>query len=220
MSLCNQLDVEQFGQVDFSNEPEAAVTAYIAAAEGLIKGWTAVDLINDDPSGDITETLNGEQRRILHLGRIPIITINTVVEDDVTLVAGTDYLQEDEGGTLMRIRGGNKGTLHRWTRNLQAIVVTYTGGFEPATDARVVGEAPMDLRFACAQIAGRIYRAAAAWAATPLGAGALKSIELPDVGSATFEQAVDVGLKQVDSQGLLPDEKRALSPYRRREYAR
>lgn len=61
----------------------------------------------------------------LQLSRYPSISVSSIVENSVTLVAGTDYLSKNADGTVIRI--GSNSYPRGWPAC--AITVTYSAGY-------------------------------------------------------------------------------------------
>lgn len=219
MALCTQADMEKLGQVDFTNEPDAAVSLYIGMAQSLVEAYCDRPF---DRQVDRVDTLDGSAQASLFLPLYPVQSITSVVEDGVTLTPGTDYLLYASRGQLVRLQGNND-RVWWWDYKRQSVVVTYTAGYD---DAEAGYEVPDDLRMVCASIALRIFKAEAAWAATPAAAsGPVTAVTLDGVGSysygATSSSGVSgevQGTQQAGGSGpaLTPAEKQALSRYRRR----
>lgn len=211
--LCTQQEVEYHGQVDFTAEPDARVTRYIAAASAAVENYCGRSFIVN--GSDVTETFDGRGRGRIQLSRWPNITITSVTEDGSALTEGDDFIVRDSVGQLIRTYGGGK-TVRAWQIGLQVISVVYDGGYAAPTTSHNAGEVPEAVRHVAAQIAGRIYRAGAAWAATPAGAGEIRQIDLQGVGSAQFGPSSVAGVAMSAQPELLIEEKSALSPYVRR----
>lgn len=215
MALCTQLQLEQIGQVDITAEPDAAVTYYRDVATAMIVNYCQRNL---EYAAGNAETFDGGEYSV-QVERWPIATLTSVVENGITLTSGTDYQADLATGIITRT--GGAGRYRKRFRNyLRTVVVTYDGGYGSPGPA-----VPDALSHVCARIAGRIFRAGAAWAAAPSGAsGSITSIALDDVGTLSYAAPITTadgradGISMSDSAYLLEDEKRALDQYRNRSF--
>ena len=214
-------EFEQYGQVDITNQTDAAILLYLASGQSLAEDWCMrpFDYVTDQ-----VDVLDGKRATQLRVSRYPIDAIGSVVEDGVTLVEDTDYLVYADTGRLVRISGANPGRTFFWTWKRQAVEVTYSGGYGGAGPTPT----PSALKWLLANIALRIYKPEAAWAAAPDGAGGgLTALSLDGVGSAAFASATaNTAVAQRANQlaggsapSLTPAEKQGLSIYRKRTLA-
>lgn len=215
MPLVTQAELEQFGQVDFTNEPDTAVGLYIAAAQKAVENHCG--RLFERQAGRV-DTLDGSAGRHLWLPLYPIHTITSVTEDTTALTEGSDFLTYSSLGRLTRMSGDWEWS---WTAKRQSVVVTYTAGYEDGQEEDI----PADLKWVVANVCLRLFKAEEAWANSPAGAaGPLQSVTLDGVGSRTFG-AAPAATSTVTAQGgqqsagsspsLTPAEKAALAPYRR-----
>lgn len=220
MALILQADLEALGQVDFGNEPDTAVTLYIAAAQAAVEGYCGRSL--ERQVGRV-DTLDGTGMPLIGLPLYPVETVASVVEDGDTLTVNEDFLLYPERGALLRLDGSTDREWW-WDWRRQSVVVTYTAGYADGEAFPV----PDDLRWVIANVALRLFKAEAAWAASPAAAtGNLASLTLDGVGSYSYSQpapaAVTGGQSGQAAAGsspaLTPGEKLALSRYRRRHIA-
>ena len=195
--LCSQADVEQMNSVDFTNEPEAIVTAWITAVSKAVERWCGRPLMYNASKVDKFTGLGNHK---LYLDLYPVIAITSVTESDVVL-GPTAYELEAETGVLRRV---DDGVPRGWGYNgkLNNIEVAYEGGYDEAGDPDI----PADLRMAVALAVGDIFKAGVIWNA---GSGA-KSVTLEHVGSIEYGDSIALralGMNPV-VVGLLSDFKR------------
>lgn len=201
--LCTQGDVQNLLHAVFTNQPEAVITDLIARASAVVE--TYLHRIVGLDTG-IIETIDGPWHPLIVVDQYPIDETSTpvaVTEDGVVLVNGTDFIVYEDGRL---IRGNGINDLW-WTRNRQAIVVTYDGGY---------AEVPRDIVHATATLVARWFLAGAAYAASPDSAGAVKRISLE--GSDEIEYTEVAG--DVTVVGNLSDaDMSILNPYRATVFA-
>lgn len=83
----------------------------------------------------VTESFDGGRGTIL-LDSTPVVSITTVVEDDVTLTADSDYVVHAKHGILYR---GSSTSRWCWSDGIQNVTVTYVAGYNnPPSVARKV----------------------------------------------------------------------------------
>lgn len=194
--LATQLDLEKYGHVNITAEPDASITARLESATAIIESYCNRIFASETVTGEIHD---GGSKSVF-LRRPPITSITTVVENAVTLAA-TDYAIYAQEGRLLRLSGGWP---HSWYWKPRNVVVTYVGGYVTI---------PFDIRLVCVRIAERAFKAGAAWSEAPAGAGAIKSITLADSDSVTYADAVTQGVATVASP-LTDEDRAALDPYR------
>ena len=214
-------EFEQFGQVDITNDTDAAILQYLASGQSLAEDWCFRPF---DYNATQVDVLDGKRASQLRVSRYPIDDIDTLDEDGQALVLDTDYLAYNDSGQLVRISGGNAGRTIAWTWKRQAVTVTYAGGYGGAGP----NPTPDALKWLLANIALRLYKAEAAWAAAPDGAGGgLTALSLDGVGSASYASSTaNTAVAQRANQlaggsapSLTPAEKQGLSTYRKRNLA-
>ena len=83
-----------------------------------------------------------EYQRAIFLRNYPIVSIESVVDNDETLDITDDYLKDDDTGKLIRV--GNF-----WNKGYQEVVVTYKGGYS---------EVPWDIKEWAYQTISLLYR--------------------------------------------------------------
>jgi len=208
MTLCTQADIEHRLQWDITAEPDPVVTDLIAAAQGLIEAEAGRTL----ESAARVEMLDGDYPEI-YLTHWPVTSIASVDEDGTTLAVDTDYIFNDDG-RLVRVSDGRPKA---WaTRKLEAIEVTYTGGFlSPNHDSELA-----HLGSLCTEVVARAFRQGAASAAAPAGVGLGGITQVTLHGSDTVTYATPTGDLATVGGGLtrflflFPDEKEQLFKYR------
>ncbi len=214
-------EFEQFGQVDITNDTDAAILQYLASGQSLAEDWCMRPF---DYVADQVDVLDGKRATQLRVSRYPINAIATLDEDGTALVENDDYLVYADSGRLVRISGTNAGRTYPWTWKRQAVTVTYSGGYGGPGPTPT----PDSLKWLLANVALRLYKAEAAWAAAPDGAGGgLTALSLDGVGSAAFASATaNTTVAQRANQlaggsapSLTPAEKQGLSKYRKRTLA-
>lgn len=157
MALSTVSDVEKVLGVDLSANDETTVTnLLIPAADSAIENYVGYSLLYQ---ADIVETFDGDDSENLFVKRAPIISVASIVEDDVTLIAGNtnDYVVYKGLGLIKRTG------LQYWSaQRLQNITVTYTAGY---SDSEVTAEdIPNDIKYVSARIAGKLFLASASLA--------------------------------------------------------
>lgn len=197
MALSTQLQLEQTFQIQFGANPEPVVDLLLEHAQAVIE--TELDRTIELQSG-ITETLDGDKAGILFLKHWPVTAVNSLTEDGVALVAGTDYVWYDDGRL---VRGSDSVDL-LWTWKRQSVVVDYDAGYAVV---------PSDLTYVSTMIAGRIFQASAAYANAPKTSSGVRRISLDGSDSVEFTDAVsDISATIGD---LRPIELRLLGRHRR-----
>jgi len=139
--FCEINDIEDFLQIEITEEQAPAATRAIDAATEAIKNYChqEIELVEDD---EITLDCWGGQR--LFLPQVPVVSVSEVVEDGDTLTAGSDEdYQLGQYGILYRV-GKN------WASGVQIVTVTYTHGYETIPD---------DVVDVCTRAASRAYQA-------------------------------------------------------------
>jgi len=102
MALSTVSDVEKVLGVDLSANDETTVTnLLIPAADSAIENYVGYSLLYQ---ADIVETFDGDDSEDLFVKRAPIISVASVVEDDVTLTSGNtnDYVVYKGLGLIKR----------------------------------------------------------------------------------------------------------------------
>lgn len=221
MALATVLDLEKYGQVNITNDADAAVLLLLESATSLVEDYCGP---LEERTG-IVETFDVlEPTHLLALEQVPVQSISSVVEDGVVLVDQEDYTLAD-GGCVARLNGSTKiGRL--WTGGYRSVVVTYDAGY---ADATAGFEIPNSVRLVTCSIALRIFWAAAARAKAAesgaYGVGGVQSVTLEGIGTIEYTQTgadgagVLGGQSAGDAPVLLDLERQALSKHRRRRIA-
>lgn len=199
MPLCSQADVQKLLQITFTNNPEPVITYLIENAQAEIESYLGRTIENET---GIIETIDGSYGRSeIRLSKWPVTAVNQVDENGVTLTTPTEYLWYEDG-RVVRMNGDYD---RRWLNLRQSIVVDYDAGYTVV---------PFDIRDVCARMVGRVFRAGAAYAATPKSAsGAIRRISLDGSDSIEYSDVDDdIGSVMV----LNETEKKTLSKYRKR----
>lgn len=120
---------DELGQTSTAND--GRLNRYIAeasrAAQEYVNRVFAVETIKDEfwPQRDPYPSLMPGGVEPLQLSTWPIVTVNEVTENGVTLVENTDFRVNVADGQLIRL--GGDGYPKRWTA--YAIAATYSAGF-------------------------------------------------------------------------------------------
>jgi len=140
MGFCTVADIEAFLMVTISADPvkNASALRAIAEATETIKNYCHQQI--ERMTETITLDCTGGWK--IFLPELPVISVDTVVEDGDTLVVGTDY-QLGQYGVLRRLDDD-------WAAGTQILDVTYTHGYAVIPDD-VVG--------VCTRAAARAYQA-------------------------------------------------------------
>lgn len=198
-NLATQLDLEKYGHVDITAEPDASITARLESASAIIETYCGRTFT----SATVTAEVHDGRTHTIWLRQPPVTSITTVVENTVTLTPVTDYMWYPDG-RLHRLTATVPVYLTWWYPALQTVTVTYVGGYNPV---------PFDVRLVCVRIAERAFKAAAAWSAAPVGAGAITSISLEGSDSVTYSDAVTQSVAAA-AVPLTDEDKEILNPYR------
>lgn len=208
MALCNQLNVEQRLQWDITAEPDAVVTSLIAAAQALIEFEAGRPLESDNH----TQVFDGGHR-ILFLANWPVTAVGSVTEDGTALVAGDDFMFYPDG-QLLRVSSSH--AIRWFTRKLQSIEVSYTGGYLAGTHDSALAH----LSSLCTEVVARAFRQGAASAAQPagVGLGGITAVNLAGSDAVSFSTtsgaSIELGGGLTRFVFLLPDEKEQIARYR------
>lgn len=198
--LATQADLEKYGHLDVTAEPDASITARLESASAIIESYCGRVFT----SATVTAETHDGGLGVVFLQQPPVTSITTVVENSVTLAA-TDYLSYPDG-RLVRMSNGYP---YVWYWKPRTVVVTYVGGYTPV---------PYDIRLVCVRIVERAFKAAAAWAAAPATASAVKSISIEGSDSVTYADAVTESTSTA-AVPLTDDDRKILNPYRLRVVA-
>ena len=212
MALSTVSDVEKVLGVDLSSADETNVTdVFIPTADAAIENYVGYSLQYET---SISETFDGDDSEDLYLKRLPIISVASVVEDDVTLTAGNenDYVVYNSLGLIRRTG------LQYWSaQRLQNITVTYTAGYSD-TEASAE-DIPKDIKFVSARVAGRLFIASASLS-TQQSTGEIST----NIGDNTTERICDYQaeyesvLDQMHQEVLTPSDKQILSKYKKQYF--
>lgn len=179
MALCTQSDVERFGGVDFTNDPDASVTLWIASATAAIETYCGRPL-EREAGREEKFTPNGVAN--IYLDLYPLDTVTSVTEDGTALTVDDDYLVDTKVGKITRVTTSGYAKAWRPYGKLESIVVTYTAGY---ADGDATNDIPGDLRQACAVAVGDIFRASQAWA----DSGGAEGVSVDQIGSVDYPSA-------------------------------
>lgn len=136
--------------------------------------------------------LDGDHEEILELPNWPAVSVTSIYEDDVLLVADTDYEVDLARGLIKRVGG-------HWSKGFQNIVITYVAGYTVQGATPGTGETalPADLKLAC------MIQTAREWKKTLGSEWGETSRSFPDGSSSRVER------------GLLKDVEEILQRYTR-----
>ena len=204
MALATLLELEQFAQKNFTDNADPAVLLLLDLATGLIESHCGRTFT---AQSTVIETLDSKGSRYMFLSQWPVTAVDEVVENDVTLVEGTDYLWYPNG-KVARISGSGR-VRWRWLNMLQGVVITYDHGYPS-------GSEPKTLNGVCLSIAARIFNLAAIDANTPVAAGGIKSVKLEGSDSITYDAAAILGAAA--GMKLTDAELHLLLPFNRRGF--
>lgn len=118
------------------NANDALLSRRITAASGAVAGFCNRVFIAETVRETYRPPFVREEPSawdLILLRRAPIVSIASVVEDDVTLTADTDYEHEAETGFLYRLCSGYRTS---WRYRLcQSLVIEYSAGWALDDDA-------------------------------------------------------------------------------------
>jgi hypothetical protein len=190
-------DIAAFLQITIDSTNTAALAA-IAEVSEEIRNYCGqqIDLVEDD---EVTLDCYGGTK--IFLTELPVVSVASVVEDDETLVEGTDY-KLGQYGILHRLNGS-------WRSGIQIITITYTHGRSTI---------PEDLKGVAARAAARRYQAGLRAA----GVEGVPGVQAQSIGDYSVQFSAeqsggggDGGVLGASAAPiLLPSEKRALNRYR------
>ena len=212
MALATLTEFEQFGQVDITDNSDAAILQYLEDATGLMETYCDRTL---EEVASIVETVDVDYwSTLIRVGTFPLTAVASIVENSVTLINGTDFVWTDDG-LIRRINASTPKTARNWLRGVQIVTITYTGGYAAAS-------IPNALRAVCLRSAFRAFQAAATFAnAGGIATAGVSEVDLGPAGSITYQDADSMpALADVASTALaLSDsEKGILDSYRRRTW--
>lgn len=141
----------------------------------------------------------GRDEELLLPWRVPLYSIDSVVEDGAALVAGTDFLQVGKRAGKLRRLSGDRATC--WSAN--KIVVTFKAGFA-ATLSTTVDQALEAAMIE--QLRGMVFAAGR----DPN----VRSENMPDVGSVSYTTPGGDTLGALSAPALSPAVRAMLQPWR------
>lgn len=186
MTYGTQVELEQYLQIDFLNDPDPVVDTLRGYAKAVIDSVIGRTL---EAEAGISETLDGKTDRILFLSKWPVTAVGSVTEDGIALTEDVDFVWYDDG----RLVRGSLDYDWRWTHKRKGVVVSYDAGYATI---------PTDVSLVATRIAGRLFQAGAAYASIPASASGIRSISLDGSDQVEYsELAADVsrGLAGLDS---------------------
>ncbi len=175
MPYSTQTDLERFLQIDFTADPDPTVTQLLDWAKAAIDNYVGRPL---DAATGIVETVSPDGAESFLVTRTPVTAVTSVVEDDQTLVDGTDFVWTTSGLFLR----GSKTLRARWTRSRNGVVVTYDGGYATI---------PEDVVLVSTRITARMFTTAAARANVDPTMIGVESISLSGSDQVKFAKAVN-----------------------------
>ena len=147
MAFSTAADVESYTQIDFDSDLESHLTNnLIPFVDAAINQYVGYDLAH----GTKTETFTGDQTHEIFLRHLPVHSVTSVVEDDITLTEGnsSDFVFYDSG----RLRRLGK----RWSyAREQNIVVTYVSGYT-AFGGGLSTDLPIQIKMVSSRAAARL----------------------------------------------------------------
>lgn len=190
-------DIEAFLQIEIATPTQiAAATRALTEVTAAIRNYCRqyIEYINDE----ITLDSAGGAR--LFLPELPVVSVDSVVEDGETLVVGDDY-KLGQYGILYRVG-------RRWAAGVQIVTVTYSHGYS---------QIPDDIVAVATRAASRAYQAGLRASEDDAALG-VASKSLGDYSvSYGSEQGGGAGEGQMGASGartLLLSEKDLLDKYR------
>ncbi len=213
MTLALQIHVEQFLHVDVTSEPSAPVTMLLENASGLVESFVGRTLEETTH----TEDYDLPDGATLILNHTPVTTLTSVTLNTpgTVLVLDTDFVLKARFGQLIRTAADRRPI--RWNRAgalvMNEVTVVYAAGYDFTVDPLLERDA-LVARDTTTRIVARAFQAAAAYAALPAAADAIKSITLVGSDSVTYrDDLVNVASAAIQ---LTDDDKTALRGIRRK----
>ncbi len=216
MTLAVQADVEQFLQVDVTAEPSIVVTMLLENASGLVESFVGRDLEETTR----TEDYDLPDGSVLVLRNAPVTTLTSVTLNGpgTVLVADTDFVLKAKAGQLIRTNSDRRPV--RWNRSgalvMNEVEVVYDAGYDFTIDPLLERNARV-ARDTTTRIVARAFQAAAAYAALPAGADAIKKITL--IGSDSVEYRDELTNVASAAVQLTDADKTSLRGIRRKAFA-
>ncbi len=216
MTLALQADVEKFLQVDVTSEPSAPVTMLLENASGLVESFVGRDL----EEATRTEDYDLPDGSVLVLRNAPVTAITTVTLNTpaTVLVEDTDFVLKAKAGQLIRTGADRRPV--RWNRSgglvMNEVEVVYDAGYDFTADPLLERNARV-ARDTTTRIVVRAFQAAAAYAALPAGADAIKKITL--IGSDSVEYRSELTNVAGAAIQLTDADKTSLRGIRRKAFA-
>lgn len=165
------------------------------------------------------EVVREEFRRVIWGNRIdnivlrrkPVTLITSIIEDDVTLVEGTDFEVNSQAGIIYRLWDG-LGSRRFWYF-YDNIVITYRAGYF------LLDDLPYDVERACIRLVRYFYEtgggSSSSSSSSSSGLGNLKVLEVPGVIRKEWEtRGNNVWQTIAGSVTLPPDVMALLGPYK------
>jgi len=128
--LCTLNDVKVYGGITTTAD-DAAITALITQASGQIEQYCNRTFAQ----AAYTETRNGRDTETLYMRQQPIVSVQSLTIDGITIQASPDtrsygYVFDDAQLYLRGTARGPYGQPGRFVRGFQNITVAYTAGFQ------------------------------------------------------------------------------------------
>lgn len=193
--FCNVQDVADFLQITISDADKVAscqraVTEATAAIRNYCKQY--IELVEND---QVTFDVRPARWNLL-LPELPVVSVDTVVEDGETLTVDDDY-ELGNYGQLWRVN-------RRWAAGNQIVVVTYDHGYETIPD---------DVVAVCTRAASRAYQAGLK-AEDASGVPGIASKSLGDFAVSFASEGNEGVMGASAARMLLLSEKDMLNKYR------
>ena len=147
MAFSTASDVESYTQINFDSSLETHLTNnLIPFVDAAIEQYVGYELSH----GTKTETFTGDQTQEIFLRHLPVHSITSVVEDDITLTEGNqkDFVFYDSG----RLRRLGKRWSYAREKN---IVVTYVSGYT-AFGGGLSTDLPIQIKMVSSRAAARL----------------------------------------------------------------
>ncbi len=216
MTLAVQADVEKFLQVDVTAEPSDVTVMLLENASGLVEVFVGRDL----EEATRTEDYDLPDGSVLVLRNAPVTAITTVTLNTpgTVLVVDTDFVLKAKAGQLIRTTADRRPI--RWNISgalvMNEVEVVYDAGYDFTIDPLLERTARV-ARDTTTRIVARAFQAAAAYAALPAGADAIRKITL--VGSDSVEYRNELTNVASAAIQLTDADKTSLRGIRRKAFA-
>lgn len=176
MPLSTVAALEQYCQIDITNDSDPAVLLLLDYAQAIIE--THLDRTLEAQTA-VAETLDGRGDEVLFLSQWPVTAVTSVTEDGDLLTVDVDFYWYPDG----RLVRGDPTAIDRlaWSRAKQNVDVVYDHGYATI---------PKEIELVSTQLAGEMFKKSAAYANAPVGSAGIRSISLDGSDSVEFNDLV------------------------------